>query len=289
MKVNVIGATGQLGRKVIGELLKQGAVPTDLIASIRSPDKARDLAEQGVDVRRADYDDPPSLHEAFQGTDLLLIIPSLAHVEQRILQHFNALEAAKQSKVKRVVFASFMAATPTSKFLIAPFMLYAESKLRLSGLEWTILRDGMYLDPVAEWVPQLVQTGRLPYPVEKGRVAYICRDDIARALAAACLGDGHSGQLYELTGPEALSMPGLAEAISRATGKPVEFQQISEDEYGDICRADNTPEPMIEFLTSMYRAVDNGEFEIVTDHVERLTGTPPESVESYLRRAVHDV
>ena len=84
-------------------------------------------------------------------------------------------------------------------------------------------------------------------------------------------------------------MPELAEAISRATGKRIEFKPISEEEYADICRVDNTPEDLIEVLTSMYRAVDNGEFEKVTDHVERLTGTPPEPVESYIKRAVQRV
>ncbi len=289
MKVNVMGATGNLGSRVIRELLKQGAIATDIIASTRHPEKASELAQRGVEVRRADYEDPQSLKEAFLGTDVLLLIPSSAPVEPRIQQHFNALEAAKQSKVGRVLLTSILAATSTSKFLITPFTLYSESKLCSSGLEWTILRNCLYLDPVAQWVPKLIQMGYLPYPVKKGRVAYISRDDLARALAAACLGSDRSGQIYQLTGNKSLSMPELAQTISQVTGKHCEFKSVSEDEFADICRADNLPELMIEVLTSMYRAVDNEEFDIVTDHVERLTGTPPESVESYLRRTWRDI
>lgn len=286
MKINVMGASGQLGRKVVRALLDQGAAAGDLIASVRTPEKVENFARQGVAVRRADYDDPQSLTAAFKGTDVLLLIPSTAPVEPRIQQHYNAIEAAKEACVQRVLFSSLSTAMLTSRFLITPFLLYAESKLRQSGLEWTILRNGMYLDPVAEWVPELVEMGRLPYPVKTGRVAYIARDDLARATAAACLDSDHAGQVYELTGPSALSMPELAGSISRVTGRPVRFDSISEAAFAEVCRQGQefVPEMMIQVLTSLYRAVDNGEFATVTDHVERLTGTPAESVESYLRR-----
>ena len=282
MMINVFSATGQLGRKVMQALLDGDAAPEDLIASTRSPGKASDLAERGVAVRRADYDEPDTLREAFRGTDILLLIPTSVPVEPRILQHANALEAAREADVRRVAFASFAAAEPTSEFLVAPFMLYAESKLRLSGMEWTILRNGMYLDPVADWAPALVEMGRLPYPVAEGRVAYIARDDLARSLAAACLNTGHAGKLYELTGPEALSMPELAQALSEATGQSITYDHVTEEAFAEICRADGVPEPMVEVLVSMYRAVDNGEFERVTGDVEELTGRPAQTVQTYL-------
>jgi NAD(P)H dehydrogenase (quinone) len=282
MMINVFSATGQLGRKVMQALLDGDAAPEDLIASTRSPGKASDLAERGVAVRRADYDEPDTLREAFRGTDILLLIPTSVPVEPRILQHANALEAAREADVRRVAFASFAAAEPTSEFLVAPFMLYAESKLRLSGMEWTILRNGMYLDPVADWAPALVEMGRLPYPVAEGRVAYIARDDLARPLAAACLNTGHAGELYELTGPEAVSMPELAQALSEATGQPITYDQVTEEAYAELCRTDGVPEPMVRVLVSMYRAVDNGEFERMTGDVEELTGRPAQTAEAYL-------
>lgn len=162
-------------------------------------------------------------------------------------------------------------------------MLYAESKLRTSGLTWTILRDNMYLDPVADWAPDLVKMGRLPYPVKQGRVAYVSRDDLAQAIAASLLTDGHDDTLYELTGPEAVSMPELAEALSSATGHPIAFEQVTDEEYAELCRADGVPEMIIQALTTMYHAVDQGEFERVTDHIERLTGRPPRTVPAYLK------
>lgn len=289
MKINVLGSTGQLGGKVVQSLIGLGAAPGDIIASVRTPAKAEGLAAQGLDIRQADYDDPESLKAAFQGTDTLLLIPSFAPVEQRIQQFYQALEAAKSAGVKRVVFSSFATSVPDSRFYVTPFFLYAESKLRLSGLDWTILRNGMYLDPIADWVPELVEMGRLPYPVKEGRVAYISRDDLARATAAACLDSRHAGQLYELSGAEALTMSKLAEIISSVTGRPVRFDSIGEEEYARICRegVEGVPEPLIALLISLYHAVDNREFEKVTGHVAEITGRPPETAESYLRRVVH--
>lgn len=284
MNINVVGGTGQLGARILRVLLKRAVPPEDLIVSVRSPEKARAFGQQGMRVRLADYDRSETLEAAFQETDVLMLIPSMAGVEHRIGQHAGALQAAAAAGVRRIVLTSFSAARADSKFEMAPFYLYAESKLRLSGMEWTILRNGMYLDPVADWAPALADTGRLPYPVQHGRVAYICRDDLARASAAACLESGHAGRLYELTGSESLSMPELASALADATGRPIAFERVSEAEFAAICRSDGVPEPIISILASMYRAVDNGEFETVTDDVATLAGAEPEKTAAYLRR-----
>lgn len=282
MIVNVTAATGQLGRRVVSGLLEKSI---DVVATVRNPDKARAILDANVTIRQGDYDAPESMVEAFTGSDVLVVIPSLAAVEPRIQQHFNTLQAAKQAGVRRIVFASFMAATPDSKFAIAPFLLYAESKLRQSGIDWTILRDGMYLDPVADWLPELIRMGRLPYPVKRGRVAYICRDDLARSLAAACLDDRHSQRLYKLSGATAVSMPELAEILGQVAGTEIRFDMVSDAEFVNICKAGNEPEEMITTLLSMYRAVEHGEFEEVTNDVAELTGTQPESIEGFLRRS----
>ncbi|UCC93469.1 MAG: SDR family oxidoreductase [Thermoplasmata archaeon] len=286
MTINLIGGTGQLGRRVVAQLIEQGASPRDIIVTGRDPERAEGMFVEGVTVRRGDYDDPESLMTAFEGSDVVLLIASLDAPEHRVGQHMNALRAARANGVKRVVFISFATADPESKFEIAPFLLFAETATRQSGMEWTILRDGVYLDPVAEWVPDLVEMGELPYPVRHGRVAYISRDDLARAVAAALIQPGHEGKVYDLTGRDAITMDELARAISVATGRDVPFRSISDEEYAEICRRDGIPEPFIRVLTSMYWAIDAGEVEKGTDHVEVLTGTPPESAEDYLRRTV---
>ena len=225
----------------------RGCVESVLLAPAPVTHTSTIEACSGVETRTS-LERNSTLKAAFEESDTLLLIPSFAPVEARIQQHANALAAAREAGVQRVVVASFAAASPESKFLVAPFMLYAESKLRLSGLDWTIVRNGMYLDPIADWVPDLVKQRRLPYPVEKGAVAYICRDDLAGTLAAVCCQDGHNGKLFELTGPEALSMSELADTISRVTGEPVRYEQVSEEEFALECRKAGEPEPLISVI-----------------------------------------
>ncbi|MFN3158589.1 MAG: SDR family oxidoreductase [Rubinisphaera brasiliensis] len=281
MSILVTGATGQLGRRITQELLTK---TSDVIAMVRSPEKGADLAELGAEIRVGNFNDRDSMRSAFDGVEVVALVTSKAHVKERIVQQENVLDAAQDAGVKRIVFASFATCQPDSLFHMAPFYLYAESRLRLSGLEWTILRNGMYLDPVADWIPDLIKMGRLPYPVDSGRIAYVCRDDLARSFAAASLDDSHAGEIYSLTGPESLSMNDLAAAISQATGKAIPFETVSENEFVEICRMGNESEEMIGILLSMYRAVDQGEFSDVTDDILTLTGQHPMTALEYLQQ-----
>lgn len=284
MTINIMAATGQLGRRVVEALIRQGIDPDHLIATVRHPDKADQLFDIDFQYRYGDYEDHSSLLTAYEDTDTLLLITSMAPVEPRVQQFANALSAAQAAGVRRVVFLSIQSAHPESRFQMNPFYVYAESKLRLSELNWTILRNGLYLDPVADWAPDLMEMGRLPYPVERGRVAYISRDDLARAIAAALLREETGNQLYELTGPEAVSMPDLAKALTEATGTEIVFDRVSDEEFARICREDGTPDHLVRLLVSMYEAVDHGEFERVTDHVRKLTGKKPATAREYLER-----
>lgn len=286
MKINVLGAAGGLGSRVVDALLDRGLPPENLIACSRNPDRVRRFKHLGIDVRQADYDVPETLAGALERTDVLMLIPSATDVEPRIVQHSNILEAARSAGVKRVVLTSSGAARTESKFLIAPYLVYAESRLRTSGLGWTILRNGIYLDPLVDWAPALAAMGRLPYPVSRGRIAFVSRDDLARACAAACALDEHSEQVYELTGPRALSMPELASALAYATGQTIRFDEVTEEEFAEICRADKVPESEIAILTSLYRAAEHGEFEHVSDDISLLTGSPPMAARDYLWKSL---
>ncbi len=284
MTINIMAATGQFGRRVVESLIQDGIDPDNLIVTVRDTDKAERLFDVDFHIRYGDFDDHSSLLSAYQDSDTLLLITSMAPVEPRVQQFANALSAAQAAGVRHVVFVSIQSCDPGSRFLMNPFYLYAESKLRLSDLNWTILRNGLYLDPVADWAPELEEMGRLPYPVQWGKIAYISRDDLARAAAAALMYEGAENRLYELTGPEAVSMTGLAKALSEATGTHIAFDQVSDEEFARICRESGDSDYLVRTLLSMYEAVDRGEYERVTDHVEQLTGEAPETVEAYLKR-----
>ena len=138
MSIAVTGATGHLGRLVIAKL-KEKVPASDIIALVRSPDKAADL---GVSARQADYTRPETLDAALKGVDTLLLISS-NEVGQRAVQHRNVIAAARKAGVKRVIYTSLLRAD-TSPLSLAEEHRQTEADIKASGLDYTILRNGWY-------------------------------------------------------------------------------------------------------------------------------------------------
>jgi len=288
MKYGIMGASGQLGRKTLDAVLGRDTLPRDVVALVRSPEKLADYTALGVEVRWADYDDPASLMESFQGIDHLLLVPSLALPADRVRQYDNAIAAARKAQVERLLHYGLVSTSLESPFAVTPFLLYAESAIRNSGLKWTILRNGLYADPIAEWIPDIVKMGTIPYPTGEGRCSYVSRDDIARAGGAALTSVGHESKVYNLTGPEALTTADLCNAVATITGQPVADSRATDEDYLAACAKDQLPEFVAGLLLTMYHAIRRGFMNVVTDDIEALTGKPAERFEGYLERVYED-
>ena len=267
-----MAASGEVGKGTVEALLAQSINSGSIVAAGRNPLSLNTPNTEAPTFRRADYRDEASMTAAFRGVETLILIPTKTPAAPRCAEHANALAAAKAAGVKRVVFLSIQAATPASLFNVAPFILFAECATRQSGLRWTLARMSLYTDPIAEWAPELARTGRLPYPVANARIAYVSRRDVSQALAAIARDHNLHGEMLELTGPAALSMPELAQAVSKATGSTVQFQSIGEQEYREICRKDSLPDEIVDILVTMYRAAEAQEFARVTNDILTLTG-----------------
>src|SRR5262245_42107839 len=129
-RLAITGATGQLGRRT-AELLLAQCAPRDVILTTRTPDALADLAGRGVDVRRADFDDPPSLRGAFAGADRLLLI-SATDLQRRIAQHQAAIDAAKAAGVRHVIYTSGSKPAPPNPAAVAPSHYATERALAAS-------------------------------------------------------------------------------------------------------------------------------------------------------------
>jgi len=276
-----MAASGEVGKGTVAALLAQGVDSGSIIAAVRKPES---LTTGALTVRRADYRDEAGMATAFRGVETLILIPTKTPAAPRCNEHANALAAAKAAGVKRVVFLSLQPATPASQCNVAPFILFAECATRQSGMQWTLARMSLYTDPIAEWAPELAQTGRLPYPLVNARIAYVSRSDVSRALAAIARNNNLNGEILELTGPAALSMPELAQAVSTATGSTVLFKSIDEEEYIGICRRDNLPDEIVDTLVTIYRAAEAQEFSRTTNDILSLTGKAAETVPDALAR-----
>lgn len=288
----VTGASGQLGGLIARELLER--VGPDRVRLVtRDPARLGDVP--GVQVARADFDDPQTLAAAFAGGSTLMLV-STDTIADRAAQHARAIDAAREAGVRRVVYTSMISPGPDNPALIAESHRATEDHLRASGVEWTILRCGFYADFQIFEAADALGSGRLVHNRSDGRCAYVARADIARAAAAVLAEDGHGGAVYQLTGPEALSADELAELYARVGGRPVEAVSLDDDAYLSALggATDGHVQYGVALAVSLGQAMRLGLHGSVTDDVQRLTGTAPQRVQDLLEteaaalRAAHD-
>lgn len=276
----VTGASGNLGRRVVELLLEAGA--GQIIATTRTPDALADLASRGVIVRRADFDDPASLVEAFAGADRLLLISTAIFGEQRVKQHLAAIKAAEDAGVKHVIYTSLMNPGPDSPIILAPDHYATETALSNSGLSWTVLRENLYTETLIQALAGAVQMGQLFSAAGDGKAAYITREDCARASAAALASSFDGRRTLDITGPEALSQADLAKLASELSGKSVTYVPLEAGVMIDNMVAAGLPPFIAELLVSFNTAVAQGKLENVSSAVEDLTGQKSTSVAEFL-------
>jgi NAD(P)H dehydrogenase (quinone) len=267
----VTAATGHLGRLVIDQLLQK--VPaSQVIAAVRSPEKARDLAARGVQVREADYNQPATLEAAFQGAEKLLLISS-SEVGQRVRQHQAAVDAAKKAGVRLIAYTSILHAD-TSGISLAPEHLQTEAAIRASGLPFVLLRNGWYIENYTGNLAPALQHGALMGAARNGRIAAATRADFAAAAVAVLTTPGHEGKVYELAGDQPFTMAELAAEVSRQAGKPVTYKDLPADQYIGALEGVGLPAPVARMLASADQGIARGELDDPSGDLRRLIGRP---------------
>ena len=247
-KILITGATGQLGRLVIESLLKK--LPAQqLIAGVRSIDKAADLKEQGIDVRVADYNRPETFTTALQGVDKVLLISS-SEVGQRLPQHKTVIDAAKEAGVKLLAYTSLLHADSSPLKLLADEHWPTEQALQASGVPFVILRNGWYTENYAASVPAAIANSALFGAAGDGRISSAARQDYADAAAEVLVKDISTvaGETFELAGDESYTLADLAAEISKQTGKEIPYNNLPEQDYGQALQSAGLPEPIAQLL-----------------------------------------
>jgi NAD(P)H dehydrogenase (quinone) len=278
----VTGASGHLGRRVVDLLRQAGA--DRIIATTRSPEKLADMAEKGVEVRQADYDQPEGLASAFAGADRLLLISTDALMVpgHRLTQHRAAIAAAIESGVKHVVYTSLINPEPGASIAFAGDHYGTEQALAASGLDWTALRNNVYTETLLMNLPRAIASGQLMAAAEDGGVGYVTREDCARAAAAALNATTSGQKTIDITGPDVVTYADLAQIASELSGKPVSYVNVPLEAIVNGMVGAGMPQGLAETLASFQTATANGELGVTSDAITQLTGTPPQSVRDFL-------
>jgi len=279
----VTGATGHLGRLVIEALLK--TIPANrIVAAVRNPAKASDLAERGLIVREADYSRPDTLGSALAGVEKLLLISS-TEVSGRLPRHRAVIEAAKANRVSLIAYTSMLHAD-TSPARLAIEHRQTEEVIAASGLPAVILRNGWYTENHLMALPAALEHGAFVGAAKDGRFSSAARQDYAEAAAVVLATGGHAGKTYELAADQAFTLAELAAEVSRQSGKAVVYNDLSEVAYRDVLTGAGLPADLAALLADADAAASHGALFDDGGALGRLIGRPTTSMQSLVAAAL---
>ena len=269
--IAITGATGQLGQLVIEELLK--TVPaSQIVAIVRNPAKADALSQRGIVVRQADYTDQAAFTTALNGVDKLLLISS-SEVGQRAAQHQNVINAAKAAGVKLIAYTSLLHAD-TSPLGLHVEHVETEKALAESGVPYTLLRNGWYTENYLASVPPALEHGVFIGAAGEGKIASATRADYAAAAAKVISEEGHAGKVYELAGDSAWTLSELTAELSRLSGKPVAYQNLSEADFAAALTGAGLPAGLADMLADSDTGASKGGLFDDSRTLSKLIGRP---------------
>ncbi len=282
MKYTITGATGHLGRKVVEQLSRLVDIQ-DIRLAVHTPSKAQAFLDQGYEVVKSDYYDVESMTKAFADTDVLIYIPSITYdVANRVLEFENSLKAMQKADVKNLVDVSFIADQPNNPFQMAGYYAYLPARLAGTKLNYAVIKNSLYADPLVPYLPELIERRNIIYPVGDQAMSFITRDDSAEAIANVAVKPylRDYRQIYLLTQKQNYNMIELSRIMSEATGQEIGYAPVSLPEFADIYRAEGDGDE----LASMYHAAAMGLMDAVTDDFQHITGHEPMPMDQFLRQ-----
>ena len=274
----VTGATGTVGSQVVRAVSERGG---RVRAFVRDPDKARETLGDGVELAIGDFADPPSLRAALDGVEQMFL--SCVDDPRRVQWETDAIDAAAAAGVRRIVKLSSVTADPGAPVAFWDWHGRVEQHLRASAIAWVILRSNFYMSNLLAAAEQVAREGRIYAPADGARIAMIDPRDVGAAAAAVLHAEGHDGRTHALTGPEAITYGHVADELSEATGRPVEFVDVPDEGARQGMIEAGLPDFVAEQLVKLFGQLRQGAAEQVTDGVQSLTGRPPRRFAEFAR------
>ncbi|AJZ84898.1 NAD(P)H-binding protein [Streptomyces antimycoticus] len=263
----VLGATGKTGRRILARLRLRG---TPVRAASRSS------------RTRFDWSDPGGWDAALRGIAVAYVVAP--RVPGPVHEFVARAEAAG---VRRLVLLSGRGSDTWGDSSFGLDMRSAEDAVRGSALEWTVLRPSNFAQNFDEDVFHApLVAGELALPAGKVPEPFIDAEDVADAAAAVLTETGrHAGRSYELTGPRALTFGEAVELISRASGRPIAYRQVSPAEYTAALVDEGVGEEDAHHVAEMFVLMERGLLAGTTDDLATVLGRAPRTFEDYVVRA----
>jgi len=276
MRVAVSAASGRLGQAMLAHLAAEPGIAA-VTAIVRSPER---VAGIGVELRQGDYQDPAGLARALSGVDTLILISAPVGSGDRVTMHRNAISAARQAGVRRVIFTSVIGSDREQDTLFWPTQRenrQTEADLRASGLDWTIGRNGLYLElDVGHILRAAAGDGVYRNNGGDGRCGYITLDELGFAYAKLASGSQHAGQTWTLAG-DPVTQAEIVAGVSQVFGVTVRYEAITVEANIARFMADKKiaarGEAVARMLSGCFQCISKGAFDVPSDYA-RATGQP---------------
>ena len=269
----ITGATGNVGRELTKQL---SARKVPFRAMIRSMQDAQALsALEGAETVVGNFDKAETLARALQGAERAFLLTNSS--ERAETQQSTFVEMARRTGVKHIVKLSQWAASPDSPVRFLRYHAAVERKIQESGLAYTFLRPNLFMQGLLAFRETIMGQGKFFAAVGDARVSVVDVRDIAAAAAAALTGEGHEGKTYDLTGPQALSHGEMAEKLSGALRRVIEFVDVPPEAMREALIGAGLPVWQADGLIEDYAHYSRGEAAEVAPGVQETTGNPPRS------------
>jgi uncharacterized protein YbjT (DUF2867 family) len=218
----VTGATGNIGRELTKELSARRVPYRAMIRSVRDAEAFSSL--EGAEVVIGDFDSAETLMHALQGVERAFLLTNSS--ERAEGQQSNFVDLAQRAAVQHIVKLSQWAASPDSPVRFLRYHAAVERKIRESAIAYTFLRPNLFMQGLLAFRETIIGQGRFFAAVGDAKISAVDVRDIASTAAAALVGKGHEGQTYNITGPQALSHREMAEKLSSALGRRIDFVDV---------------------------------------------------------------
>jgi uncharacterized protein YbjT (DUF2867 family) len=263
----VLAATGKTGRRIVPRLRLHGAAVRAASRTSQTP---------------FDWSDPGTWDPALRGAAAVYLVappqPGPSH---------EFVARAEAAGVQHLVLLSGRGADTWGESAFGLDMRDAEAAVRASSLEWTILRPNNFDQNFDEdvFLPALL-AGELALPAGDVPEPFIDVDDVADVAATVLTQPGrHAGLIYELTGPRPVTFGEAVELISRASGRPITYKQISAGEYAATLTEQGLSDDDAHHVAAMFEMMERGLLSTTTDGIATVLGRPPRTFEDYVARA----
>jgi (4-alkanoyl-5-oxo-2,5-dihydrofuran-3-yl)methyl phosphate reductase len=275
----ITGATGDVGARVVRQLLERNIRPRVLV---RNAEKARALFGEATEIYVGDLAIPETIRPAMQGVHTLFLV----NVGPEISQRDQAAAAiARAEGVRRIVKLSSL--DVEQGLAIGAWHEKGEAAIRASGVTFTFVRPSGFMSNLLAWAHSIQNEGIVRSSAGYGGRPFIHSEDIAAVSVEALLDHAYAGRILSITGPESLTFANATQIIGRAIGKALVYQTISDEEAGErYSKVSGSPEET-EAHVALWRAIREGRLASTTSDAEGTLGRKPISLQQWALENAH--